>query len=292
MVSTRFTVSLLSFALASTAAWSGCSKSTPMPDTVQSHVDAAARDARDASESRALSAIIAGPHRSEANRARDTFRHPKETLEFFGLHPTTTVIEIGPSAGWYAEIIGPFVAAKGTYIAALDNPEGPRAHYRAGWERLTAAQPEMFGSTQTVIFDPPSHHLGEPNSVDMVLTFRHMHGWVNDGVVEQNLAEFLRVLKPGGTLGVVAHRAPVGADPRTSAKNGYLPQAWVIEQVERAGFELVDTSEINANPKDTADHPHGVWSLPPTLKGGDTDREIYTAIGESDRMTLKFRKPR
>lgn len=239
-----------------------------------------------------LQLLADAPTRSEANRARNDARHPAETLNFFGLKPDMTVIEIGPGGGWYAEIIRPFVVHEGRYIAALDDPEGPRAHYRKGWERLVESQPALFGDAETTIFAPPTHTLADENSIDMVLTFRHAHGWINDARTTEVFEEFFRVLKPGGTLGVVTHRAAAGADHQAAAKKGYVPQDWLIEQAEKAGFELVEASEINANPKDTKDHPNGVWSLPPTLKSDSEEaKSAARAIGESDRMTLRFIKP-
>lgn len=238
-----------------------------------------------------LEMLSINPLRSEENRARNAERHPAQTLDFFGIEPDMTVVEIGPGGGWYAEIIAPFVLNAGVYIAGLDDPEGPRAHYRAGWERLVAEQPEIYGKAQTSILNPPQHQLADESSVDMVLSFRHAHGWINDGRDAQVLAEIFRVLKPGGIFGIVQHRAKSDADHIESAKAGYVPQAWLVTAAEAAGFELVASSEINANPKDTKDHPNGVWSLPPTLRGEEDTRAQFEAIGESDRMTLKFHKP-
>lgn len=239
-----------------------------------------------------LTILANAPTRSEDNRARNEARHPAETLDFFGIEPDMTVIEIGPGGGWYAEILRPYLLEEGRYIAALDAPDGHRAHYRKGWENLVKDQPELFGEAETTVFHPPQYQLADDDSIDLIVTFRHVHGWINDNTYQANLQELFRVLKPGGILGVVTHRAPEGADAKESAKAGYVPQDWLIEQAEEVGFELAETSEINANKKDTKDHPNGVWSLPPTLKN-DTDdqRNFALQIGESDRMTLKFTKP-
>lgn len=285
--------------LVGAASVSGCaSKQSPAPNAAEETAERAATqtspretDTPKASNLSVLETLAVNPLRSEANRARNDARHPAETLDFFGIEPDMTVVEIGPGGGWYAEIIAPFVLHAGTYIAGLDDPEGPRAHYRAGWERLVAAQPEIYGQAKTSVLNPPAHELADEDSVDLVVSFRHAHGWINNGTDAAILAEIFRVLKPGGTFGIVQHRAQAGAVHIESAKHGYVPQAWLVSAAEAAGFELVESSEINANPKDSADHPDGVWSLPPTLKGGEETEAQYRAIGESDRMTLKFRKP-
>lgn len=238
-----------------------------------------------------LRAIASSPHRSDANRLRNDWRHPVETLLFFGLEPDMSVIELGPGRGWYTEVIAPFVVNEGSYLAALDAPDGERAHYRNGWFEFTASNEALYGTLEDTVLAPPQYQMAEADSVDMVLSFRHAHGWVTNGLMDGNLAEILRVLKPGGVFGVVAHRAPEGSDVNETAANGYLPQAWLIETIEAAGFELVATSEVNANPRDTADHQYGVWSIAPTLRGTDEEKEANAKIGESDRMTLKFRKP-
>lgn len=241
-----------------------------------------------------LETIVAGEHRSEANRARDQYRHPVETLCFFGIKPTMTVIEISPGGGWYTDILGPYLRDHGQYVAAsydVDVPDQPAYRYRqhkALLERF-AASPDLYNA-EIVRFSPPdSIDLGAADSADMVLTFRNAHGWAGSDLTGQVMAAFFEVLKPGGVLGLVQHRAPEGADPK--AGNGYVPEAYVIEMAEAAGFKLDASSQINANPKDTRDHPEGVWTLPPSLELGDKDREKYLAIGESDRMTLRFVKP-
>ncbi|MCB9591399.1 MAG: class I SAM-dependent methyltransferase [Sandaracinaceae bacterium] len=239
-----------------------------------------------------LPAAIAGAQRSEENRARDRFRHPRETLTFFGIEPGMRVVEISPGGGWYTEILAPYLRESGTLVAAIPSAEGSRARYRQTFVDLQTAHPEVFGAAELATFDTPDTiELGADGSADMVLTFRNIHGMVNDEGVEPAFAAFFRVLRPGGVLGVVQHRAPEGSDPFMSARGGYVPEAYVIDVAQRAGFVLEERSEINANPNDDHDHPEGVWTLPPSYRLGDTDRAQYEAIGESDRMTLRFRKP-
>ncbi|MEM9175710.1 MAG: methyltransferase [Myxococcota bacterium] len=235
------------------------------------------------------------PHRSEANRARNAYRHPVETLTFFGFEPDMTVLEIRPGGGlWYTEILAPLLAEDGRYIAAsydLSRAELPayvtRSH-QALLDRFSE-RAELYGDLDLAVLHPPRIELGADESVDLVLNFRNTHGLIRDGAAEDAYAAFFAVLKPGGILGVVQHRA--GPETDTSKFNGYVEQQDVIAIAEAAGFTLEATSEINANPKDDANYARGVWTLPPTLTLGDEDRETYLAIGESDRMTLRFRKP-
>jgi len=243
----------------------------------------------------ALADAIAGSHRDAANTARDSARHPKETLEFFGFDQQLTIVEVSPGGGWYTEILAPAVRGHGKLIAA-HFPEDSDSEYmqrtRAAFLAKLAAAPEVYGEVEVIGYKPGSENaLGAPGSADMVLTFRNMHSLMRQGTLDAFLADAYEVLKSGGTLGIVQHRAPAGADPEAGKESGYLPQAWVVEQVEAAGFKLDASSEINANPRDTADHPKGVWTLPPGFRLGDEDREKYAAIGESDRMTLRFVKP-
>jgi len=244
----------------------------------------------------ALAALVIGPQRSPEHIARNAARHPLATLEFFGLERDMTVLEALPGGLWYGEIISPYVREEGQYIAAgydVTLPGRPDYQIRLHEAMVArfAAEPETFGGARIAKLSPPeSVDLGAPGSVDMVLTFRNMHGWVRDGVADEVLAAFYEVLKPGGVLGIVQHRAGPRSDPERFI--GYLPEEGVVAMAEAAGFELEARSEINANPKDPADHPGGVWTLPPSLRLGDEDRARYVAIGESDRMTLRFRKPR
>jgi predicted methyltransferase len=241
-----------------------------------------------------LDTILAGTWRSEKNKARDQYRHPKETLEFFGVKPGDTLIEITPGGGWYAEILAPLMKGSGTYIAAVAkprNPEGEAARDNSGLHKKFADDPERYGEAKIVEFDSKAPSFGEPGSADVVLTFRNVHNWVSSGTAPDMFKAFFDVLKPGGTLGVVDHRAAEGADLEKIKKSGYLPTDYVIKLATDAGFKLASQSEINANPKDTKDYEKGVWTLPPTLTLGDQDRDKYVAIGESDRMTLKFVKP-
>lgn len=239
-----------------------------------------------------LDAAIAGPHRSEADRARDAHRHPRETLTFFGIAPGQTVVELSPSGGWYTAILAPLLHDRGTLVAAIPDPAGPRARYAQRFLDFQAARPDLYGNVRRVVLEPPGQvNLGAPGSADAVLTFRNVHGWVNDNAFDAVLTSAFAVLRPGGVLGVVEHRAAEAADPATSARQGYVPEAFVIARAQAAGFVLDARSEINANPRDTRDYENGVWALPPTLRGGNVDRARFVAIGESDRMTLRFRKP-
>lgn len=239
-----------------------------------------------------LTRLAVGQHRPAANIARNRYRHPVETLMFFGIRPDMTVVEVSPGGGgWYTEILAPFLRDEGTYYAGSYDPQSEREYYRrnaARYEEKLAAHPEHYDRVKVTIFDPPGQVDPAPaGSADLVLTFRNTHNWLrNEGAAEAAFHGFYRMLRPGGVLGVVQHRARPGT-PLDAAK-GYVTEAKVIELAEAAGFRLAASSEINANPKDTADHPEGVWTLPPALRLKEVDRDRYIAIGESDRMTLKF----
>ncbi|MDP1535917.1 MAG: methyltransferase [Burkholderiales bacterium] len=243
-----------------------------------------------------LDQAIAGEHRSSANRLRDPYRHPRETLLFFGLRPEMTVVEIWPGGGWYSEIIGPVLRERGRYYLAqyaVENPQAPgwQREARARQETRVAEQPGIYGKPVFTAFGPPGHLAIAPaDSADLVLTFRNVHNWSNQKSDEAAFQAFFTALKPGGILGVVEHRAKPGTPFERMIKTGYMTEAYVIGLAEKAGFRLVEKSAINANPLDTTDHPNGVWTLPPVMRGRLAP-EKYAAIGESDRMTLKFRKP-
>ena len=240
-----------------------------------------------------LDTILAGSWRSDANKARDQYRHPKETLTFFGVRPTDTLIEITPGGGWYAEVLAPLLKGGGTYIAAVGkpkNPEGEAARDQSGIRKKFADDPAEYGEAKVVEFDGAAPNFGAPGSADVVLTFRNVHNWAEGGTAPQMFKAFYDVLKPNGVLGVVDHRAADGADFEKVKDTGYLPTDYVIKLATDAGFKLKDKSEINANPKDTKDYEKGVWTLPPTYQLKDQDHDKYAAIGESDRMTLKFVK--
>ncbi|GMV13593.1 MAG: class I SAM-dependent methyltransferase [Polyangiaceae bacterium] len=242
----------------------------------------------------AILAALAGKHRRPESAARDRHRHPLETLEFMGFAPTMTVLEYGPGEGWYTELLAPALAKRGKLVITNGDPKGPpdlRATFYAERVQLFLDKsPELFGKVERVTVDGKNPKLPQEGTLDLALVIRGMHGMQNNGTLDAWLAELRRALKPKGVLGVVQHRAAPDADPAVSSKQGYLPEKWLIERIEAAGFKLQKKSEINANPKDTRDHPDGVWSLPPTLRGGDKDREKFVAIGESDRMTLRFGK--
>ncbi len=243
----------------------------------------------------ALKAAIASPSRTPANVARDPARHPYETLAFFGIKPTMTVVELSPGGGWYTEILAPYLRDKGKLIAAGESPTSTSDYARrsvTNFQKKLDANPAVFDKVQVGVFSHPTTvDFAKPNSVDMVLTFRNLHNWTGagDDKLKETLAKVHTTLKKGGVLGVVDHRLPA-AKP-AGATEGYLHEAYVIKLIESAGFKLAAKSEVNANPKDTADHAKGVWALPPSLANKDVDKAKYLAIGESDRMTLKFVKP-
>ncbi|AVH74420.1 SAM-dependent methyltransferase (plasmid) [Nostoc sp. 'Lobaria pulmonaria (5183) cyanobiont'] len=238
-----------------------------------------------------LQTILTSSHRSVANRDRDKYRHPAQTLQFFGLRPNMTVVELWPGGGWYTEILAPFLAAKGQLI--VTNFASSTSKPALAFQEKLAANPEVFGKVKVAQINPPTElTLAPDNSVDLVVTFRNIHNWVKAGYDEQVYAAAYKALKPGGILGVEEHRGKPDISLEESIKTGYMSLDGVIAAVEKAGFKLVGKSEINANPKDTKDYPGGVWTLPPTLSQGQKDRQRFLAIGESDRMTLKFIKPK
>lgn len=291
---------------------SGCSSSEPVDDespvegqVTESEVSAdvveegPTEGADEADERRQmLEEVVMSEARDEEERARDVYRNPVETLLFFGFDPNERVMEIWPGGGWYTQILAPAIArSEGQFTAANfafdpEDEENYLTQMGTAYLELLEEESERFGQVEVVEFGlPDAAELGPPESQDMVLTFRSLHNQHRQGHLDDLFASFYDVLAPGGTLGVVQHRAPEGSDPDETAPDGYLPESFVIEVAEAAGFELVESSEINANPEDTADHAEGVWSLPPTLRGGEETEEEMRAIGESDRMTLRFVKP-
>lgn len=241
-----------------------------------------------------IGAALKGKHRKPVSAERDKYRHPLETLEFFGLKPTMTVVEYGPGEGWYTELLAPTLATQGKLIVTTTDPAGPpdqrATFYGERLKRFLDNAPEVYGKVERVVIDSKKPSFGMEGKVDVVLAFRTMHGMHRDKLLGTFLAEVHKALKPNGVLAVEQHRAKADANPDESAKAGYLPEAFVIQQVEAAGFKLAGKSEINANPKDTKDYAEGVWALPPTFAMKDKDRQKYADIGESDRMTLKFTK--
>jgi predicted methyltransferase len=245
----------------------------------------------------ALKATIAGSQRTPAFVARDVWRHPVETLSFMGITPSMTVVEISPGAGWYTEILAPYLRDKGQLILAASDPTSSSEYSRRGADRLKKkldAQPAVYDKVKLGVFEPPAKlNYAPAGSVDLVLTFRNVHNWaaVGEPVTKAVFQSMYDALKPGGVLGVVDHRLPPNRPLDPKFESGYVPVAYVLRMAQSVGFKLQDQSEINANPKDTADHPNGVWALPPTYANKDKDRARFDAIGESDRMTLKFIKP-
>lgn len=249
-----------------------------------------------ADTSEELRAAIDSPLRTPANAARDAYRHPYETLMFFGIQPDMTVAEIDPGTGtWYMEILAPFLRQSGTFYAVGDDPEADldtydRQNYEAFLKKV-ADHPALFAGARITAFAPLRKDIAPAESVDLVLTFRSLHNWLEDGIAEAAFSAFYRALKPGGVLGVVQHRANDAEPQDPRAPNGYVHEWHVIDLAEGAGFSLAARSEINANPNDTKDYPGGVWELPPTLDVSDAEQALRIEVGESDRMTLTFVKP-
>ena len=235
-----------------------------------------------------LKGAIASEDRTPKNVVRDVYRHPYETLDFFGIKQDMTVIELSPGGGWYTEILANYIHYPGTLIAAHFNPDagGYYKRGRANFEKKMNSNP-MYGRVEIVNIDST---LAEPNSVDAVLTFRNLHNWLGP-LLDTIFSNSYKALKPGGIFGVVEHRADEGTTLEMMKKSGYVTEKHAIEMAKKHGFELVSKSEVNSNPKDIKNYPKGVWTLPPNLRMKDADRQKYLEIGESDRMTLLFRKP-
>ena len=235
-----------------------------------------------------LKGAIASEDRTPKNVARDVYRHPYETLDFFGIKQDMTVIELTPGGGWYTEILANYIHYPGTLIAAHFNPDagGYYKRGRANFEKKMNSSP-MYGRVEIVNIDST---LAESNSVDAVLTFRNLHNWLGP-LLDTIFSNSYKALKPGGIFGVVEHRANEGTTLEMMKKSGYVTEKHAIEMAKKHGFELVSKSEVNSNLKDIKNYPKGVWTLPPNLRMKDVDKEKYLEIGESDRMTLLFRKP-
>ena len=244
-----------------------------------------------APEPGSIAAAVAGPTRSQGTRVRDAYRHPVETLTFFGLKPTMTVVEIWPSGGWYTEILAPYLKDKGTLFAAANDPAaGAGAAKAVDRFKGKLAGDAAFANVKVTAFGKGAYAVAPAGSADMVLTFRNVHNWYIAGFAPEAFKAFYAALKPGGVLGIEEHRLPEDRPDAMQNSSGYMKTSTVIKLAQAAGFKLAGKAEINANPKDHADYPQGVWTLPPTFAEGDRDRSKYAAIGESERMTLKFVK--
>ncbi|MFY8208106.1 MAG: class I SAM-dependent methyltransferase [Caulobacter sp.] len=252
-----------------------------------------------------IEAAVAGNWRPPADRARDVWRHPVESLKFWELKPGQTVVEFWPGAGWYTDILAPFLAdTRGKLYEAMLETTGPADPAAAtivdGYRRKLAEKKKVYGEVAFTAFGPTSGPVAPAGSADLVLFLRNLHNWMAGGIAEKAFKDALAALKPGGILGIEEHRGQPGRVQDVLAEDGYVQQDYVIQMAKEAGFILIGTSEINANPKDTKDHPFGVWTLPPTRLSAPRgepaepgfDHSKYDAIGESDRMTLKFAKPK
>jgi predicted methyltransferase len=240
----------------------------------------------------ALAAAVASPARPAASVARDKARHPVEELTFFGITPKMNVVELWPGGGYWTDILGPYLAPSGHYTIALPAPGGEENAGVARFRTRIAAEKDRLGTIHETYLGTGRFDIAPPGSADLVVTFRNLHNWMGEGYAEQALAACFTALKPGGILGIEEHRGrnDVAQDPK--GENGYVRQDYAIALAKKAGFVLVGSSEINANPRDTKDWPKGVWTLPPSFAEGDKDRAKYAAIGEADNFVLKFQKPR
>jgi len=239
--------------------------------------------------------VTTGDHRPADEVARDRFRNPQATLEFFGLQPSSKVVELWPSGGWYTKVIAPAVRDSGVYYAAHFDPESKiemLRKSRSGYETFLASRPELYDQVVITVLQPPAKtDIAPAGSVDLVVSFRSVHNWMAFGMQDDVMAAVYKALKPGGVFGVVEHRGIAGTEQDPKAASGYVTEAYMIELAEKAGLVFDSSSEVNANSLDTKDHPSGVWSLPPRLKDGDDTKDKYLTIGESDRFTLRFKKP-
>ena len=253
---------------------------------------------------RTIEAAVAGDWRPPVDRARDAWRHPVESLQFWGLEPGQTVVEFWPGTGWYTDILAPFLAARrgklyAAHFQVAESSDPAGQGVVEDYRRRLARNPHLYGKVEITVFGPISGPVAPVRSADLALFLRNLHNWMTAGIAEKAFRDAFLALKPGGVLGIVEHRAKPGAVPDLLAVNGYVDQVYVKSLAQEAGFEFADASEINANPKDTRDHPFGVWTLPPVRRSSprgepddhDFDHSAYDAIGESDRMTLKFIKP-
>lgn len=267
-----------------------CTTTSPTPEATPS--TETKRDVVQKELPKTIEEAVASPFRNPQNTPRDIYRHPVETLKFLGLKPNMTVVEIWPGTGWYAEILAPYLSNQGKYVAAIVPPE-KNEYFKKAYDTLNGwAQSHPNVKVNYASFTPPDiTNFVAPESADMVLTFRNVHNWTGNDSADKAFAAFYAALKPGGVLGVVEHRQNEKNTSDPKGKSGYVKESEVIRLATKAGFKLDAKSEINANPKDTKDYAQGVWTLPPTLALKDQDRAKYLAIGESDRMTLRFVKP-
>jgi predicted methyltransferase len=276
----------------------GCASSQTTPATLAASSNPPAVSATPAPGGDARASIaqaLGGAVRTDKERARDADRHPLETLAFFGLRDNANVVELWPGGGYYTSILAPVLAARGHLAVTHFAPSDDKKDYDGSeakviLERL-AKTPDVFGKVERRLLAKDSVALGPDGSADFVLTFRSVHNWIEEGKADQVFAAIARVLKPGGVLGVEEHRGHPGMTVKQIRDTGYVPEDIVVALAQKAGLRYGARSPVNDNPKDTTDHPDGVWSLPPTLAGGEKDRETFLAIGESDRMTLRFVKP-
>ncbi len=242
-----------------------------------------------------IESVLKGEHRPQKNKARDQYRHAKKTLKFFGLENNMTVVEIWPGGGWYTEILAPLLRNNGQLYAAHFSSDSEVAYFKkslATFNKKIGETPNIYDQLSVTTLQPPNHlEIAPENSADRVFTFRNVHNWMKGGQALTVFKAMFRALKPGGVLGIVEHRGIEDQPQDPTATSGYVTEAYVKDLAKQSGFVFIGSSEINANPNDSKNHPKGVWTLPPSLRLKEVDQEKYLAIGESDRMTLKFAKP-